>query len=133
MKTSRFSIPQCATRSALDRNLIANASSMKPNTTLRVFIHPPDLGKLCNRLGNNANKPKGKAKAKPNPVIPILSWVAPSVLDKEPASNEPKIGPVHEKETIARVRAIRKIPMIPPVLFDAKSSRFAHDEGRVSS
>ena len=85
------------------------------------------------RFGKNANKPNGKASAKPNPVIPILSCVAPAVLDKEPASNEPKIGPVQEKETIARVSAIKKIPMNPPALFDAKSNRFAQDEGRVSS
>ena len=84
MKTSRFSIPQCATRSALDRNLIANASSTKPNTTLRVFIHPPDLGKFFNRLGNNANKPKGKAKAKGHLPFELPSSMA-AVEKQDPA------------------------------------------------
>jgi len=34
--------------------------------------------------------------------------------DKDPAKSEPKIGPVHEKETMDSVSAIKKTPKIPP-------------------
>ena len=81
-----------------------------------VFSQPPDFGKEFNKLGNNANKAKGIANAKPNPVIPAESWNAglPTV-PKEPAKRDPKIGPVQEKETIAKVNAIKKIPTNPPI------------------
>ena len=45
--TSLLSSPQCCTRSALDKNLNANANSKKANTFLTVSNQPPDLGKLC--------------------------------------------------------------------------------------
>ena len=32
----------------------------------------------------------------------------------EPTNKEPRIGPVHENETNARVNAIKKMPIIPP-------------------
>ena len=72
-KTSRFRIPQWATRSALDKNLSASANSKKPNTTLTVAIHPPDFGSAFKALGNKANTPKGNPKATPKPSIPILN------------------------------------------------------------
>jgi hypothetical protein len=74
-------------------------------------------------LGKNAKNPKGRAKANPKPAIPTVSWSAPPSAVSEPASNEPKIGPVQEKDTIAKVRAIKKIPNTPP-LPEAASERF---------
>ena len=111
---SRFKRPQCFTISAFDKNLNANASSKNPKTTFTVFNQPPDFGKDCNQFGNNANKAKGKANASPNPPIPKVNCIAPPSEANEPASNEPKIGPVHENETNARVNAIKKIPKIFP-------------------
>ncbi len=57
---------------------------------------------------------------------------APESLEIEPASNDPKIGPVHENETIANVNAIKNIPIIPPMdsLLDEPSTQ---DEGNVNS
>src|SRR5437868_1196394 len=47
MKISLFTSPHCFTRSALDKNLIAMASSRKPKTTFTEFNHPPDFGIAC--------------------------------------------------------------------------------------
>ena len=44
--TSLLSSPQCCTKSALDKNLKANANSKKANTFLTVSNQPPDFGKL---------------------------------------------------------------------------------------
>ena len=132
IKTSRFKRSQWATKSALDKNLKAKASSKKPRITLVVFSHPPELGKDFNQLGNKANKAKGSAKANPKPVIPALSCMAPPSAVKEPASKEPKIGPVQEKETIAKVRAIKKIPIKPPTL-EAVSILSPQELGNVTS
>ena len=85
------------------------------------------------QFGNSANNAKGNAKAKPKPPIPIDSCMAPPSLDKEPPKREPKIGPVHEKETIASVSAIKKIPMIPPMLLALSSILLLQDCGKVIS
>ena len=66
--------------------------------------------------GTRQTVAKGKASANPKPPIPAVNCMAPPSEVKEPASNDPKIGPVHEKDTIARVSAIKKIPIIPPTL-----------------
>src|SRR5882724_915798 len=107
-KTSLFISPHCFTRSALDKNLIAIASSRKPRTTFTEVSHPPDLGNDCNQPGNIANNAKGNASAKPNPASPAVNGQAPS--EKVPANKDPSIGPVQENETMARVSAIKKIP-----------------------
>ena len=44
----------------------------------------------------------------------------------------PTIGPVHEKDTIARASAIKKIPARPPLLAFS-SALFPQEEGRVIS
>src|SRR6056300_576877 len=119
-KTSRFNIPQWATKSALDKNLSASANSKKPNTTLTVVIQPPDLGRAFKAFGKSANSTKGSPKATPKPNIPMLNCIAPPSAVKEPANRDPKIGPVQEKETIASVSAIKKIPS-PPRTADASS------------
>src|SRR4030095_512721 len=108
IKTSLFRKPHCVTRSAWERNFIAMAPSRKPRTTLTEFSQPPDLGRECNQFGKIANKVKGNAKARPNPARPAVNGHDPSAA--VPASKEPRIGPVHEKETIASVNAMKKIP-----------------------
>ena len=133
IKISLFSNPQCSTRSAFDRNLKAKANSTKPRTTLTVFSQPPLFGSVFSQFGNSANNAKGSAKAKPKPPIPIDNCMAPPSLDKEPPNKEPKIGPVHEKETMASVRAIKKIPMIPPMLLALSSILLLQDCGNVIS
>ena len=112
INTSRFNSPQCITRSALDKNLKASASSKNANTFLTVSNQPPDFGNDCNQLGNIANKAKGNASAKPNPASPEVNCQAPPLID--PTNKEPRIGPVQENETIASVTAIKKIPAILP-------------------
>ena len=57
-------------RSATEKNLRANASSIKPNTILIVFIQLPDLGACLSKEGNNANKVNGSANARAKPSIP---------------------------------------------------------------
>ena len=76
---------------------------------------------------------KGKASANPNPVIPNVSCIAPPSEVKLPANKEPKIGPVHEKETSAKVNAIKKIPIPPFILEHAESEKLDHLLGKVSS
>ena len=132
INTSLLSKPQCSTKSALDKNFKAKASSRNPKTTFTVFNHPPDFGNEFNQLGNMANNANGKANASPNPPIPAVNCIAPPSEVKDPANKEPKIGPVHEKDTIARVRAMKKTPMIPPIL-EAESILSPHELGNVIS
>ena len=132
IKTSRFKIPQCATKSAFERNFNASANSRKPNVTFNLVIQPPDLGIDFRALGKRASKPKGNAKAIPNPAIPEVNSIAPPSTVMEPTNSDPKIGPVHEKDTIANVNAIKNVPIIPPI--EAKlSERLTQVTGKVSS
>ena len=76
----------------------------------------------------------GKAKANPNPTIPMVKLVAtlPSanvVLPKRP----PKMGPVQENDTMAKVNAIKKMPNPPPTLDEAESILLAQELGSVNS
>src|SRR5450631_1532409 len=132
MKISRFKIPQCSTKSALDRNFKASASSRKPNTILTEFSQPPDFGREFIHPGNKANRAKGNARAKPKPPMPTVSCTAPPFVDKDPASNEPSMGPVQENETSANVSAIKNIPIKPPAP-DLASAEFAMLLGKVIS
>ena len=113
-KGSIFNNPQCLTKSAFDKNFKARANSKKPKTTFTVFSQPPDLGKDFIHPGNAANKVNGRASASPKPPIPAVNCMAPPSEDSAPASNDPKIGPVHENETKERVSAMKKTPMMPP-------------------
>ena len=76
---------------------------------------PPDLGRAFSMFGNIANNAKGSPSATPNPAIPEVNCQAPPSEDREPASKDPRIGPVHEKDTIDKVNAIKKTPRIPPI------------------
>src|SRR5690606_8419166 len=71
-KTSLSSICACQTKSALDKNLNANASSMNPKVTFTVFIHPPDFGNELIQLGKIANKTNGIANVTENPNEPTI-------------------------------------------------------------
>ena len=110
MNNSLGNSPQLCTISAFDKNFNANASSINPNETFTLCNHPPDFGSLLKTLGKNDIKPKGNANAVPKPSIPAVSCVAPPSAVRDPTNSEPKIGPVHEKETKASVNAIKKIP-----------------------
>ena len=113
-KISIFRIPQCSTRSALDKNLKAKASSKNPKITFVVLSHPPDFGSALSIFGNIAKSAKGRPNATPNPPIPAVNCHAPPSEERDPAKSEPRIGPVHENETIESVSAIKKTPNIPP-------------------
>src|SRR5690606_40350660 len=86
-----------------------------PKTTFTVFIQPPDFGKLCSACGNKANSPNTIAQLNPNPASAKVSSIGTFA---EPVTALPKrlprIGPVHENETITSVSAIKKIPITPP-------------------
>ena len=104
-----------ADKSAFDKNFKANPNSINPNTTFTVFIQPPDFGKLCNACGNKASKPKTIAQLNPKPAKAKVSNIGIFAEPvKELPSKLPKIGPVQENETMTKVKAIKKIPIIPP-------------------
>ena len=69
-----------------------------------------------------------KASAKAN--IPAIGLTIAPPADSTKIL--PTIGPVHEKETIARVSAIRKIPIMPPRSLPLLSA-VLHEEGSVIS
>lgn len=118
---SLFSRNVLETKSALERNFKANATSIKPNTTFTVFIQPPDFGNDCNACGKRASNPKTIAHASPKPPKAKVNNTGIFLaLEATPPSKLPRIGPVQENETITNVRAIKKIPIIPPA-----SSAFA--------
>ena len=133
MNNSLFRKKVFETKSAFDKNFNANPSSMNPNTTFTVFIQPPDFGKLCKACGNKAKSPKTIAQLSPNPAKAKVSSIGTLV---EPVtalpSKLPKIGPVHEKDTITRVNAMKKIPIKPPAS-SAFEDLFAMELGKVMS
>ena len=126
MKSSRCNKPSCRTRSALLRNLNAKPISSRPNTTFTLFNHPPLCGKLFNHPGKAENNPKGSARAEENPSITAVGAAKDPVA--APAKADPTRGPVHEKDTIASVAAMKKMPMMPP-RSDAASALLAQLEG----
>src|SRR5690606_21570404 len=111
-------------------NLKANANSKNPKTTLTVFNQPPDFGREFNQPGNAANKPNGNAKAIEKPNIPIIGANPPLVAERTIIL--PTKGPVQENETIASAKAIKNIPVYPP-LPALLSILFAHDCGSMIS
>ena len=89
---------------------MAIANSRKPKTTFTDVNHPPDFGSECDQFGNIAKMANGRASPSPKPAIPKVNCIAPPLFDSAPTNKEPKIGPVQEKETIASVSAMKKIP-----------------------
>ena len=120
----------CNTKSALDKNLNAKANSKNPSETLTVFNHPPEFGNYCIQAGNKANNINGNAMAEENPNIPTIGAIPP--LEADSTRSVPTIGPVHEKETIAKANAIKNIPTTPDLL-DFLSTTFAHEFGNTIS
>ena len=114
----------------MDKNLKARASSRNPRKTFTVFNQPPDLGREFNQPGKAANNPKGRARAKENPNIPTNGPIPPIVAAS--TRRVPTIGPVQEKETSAKVKAMKKIPINPP-LSEAESALLIHEFGSVIS
>ena len=112
MKTSLSSTWACSTRSAFDRNLKASANSRKPRKTLTVLSQPPDFGRELSHPGKAAKMEKGRAMASENPSMLIMGAIPPWAAAATRAV--PTMGPVHEKETMARARAMKKMPSSPP-------------------
>ena len=133
MKSSLLMKKVLETKSAFDKNFSAKANSTKPRTTFTVFIQPPDFGRLCSACGNNASSPKIIAHASPKPANANVNNIGTFA---EPVtalpSKLPKIGPVQEKETITSVKAMKKIPIIPPAS-SAFDDLFAIELGNVIS
>src|SRR5436190_22757427 len=94
------------------KNLNANAISMNPRTTFTVLSQPPDLGNDFNQPGKNAKRVNGIAKAAEKPNIPMIGFTNSPPADE--TKMLPTSGPVHEKETNTRVKAIKKTPDNPP-------------------
>src|SRR6478609_10331748 len=130
MKTSLSNKCNCNTKSALDKNLKAKANSKKPKNTFTVFNHPPDFGNVFNQPGNIAKSMNGKAKANEKPNIPTSGAIPP--FEAASTNRVPTIGPVHENETIAKAKAMNKIPIIPP-LSAWLSTLFAQEFGNMIS
>ena len=128
---SRSSKCHCITISAVDKNFKAKANSKNPRVTFTVFNQPPEEGREFNQPGKAANRVNGIASARAKPNIPTAG---PSKDPPEAAltSSDPIIGPVQEKLTKLKVKAMKKIPTIPP-LFDASSALFTQLEGKVIS
>src|SRR5690606_841015 len=103
---------QLYAKSTLERNFNASASSRNPNTTFTLFSHPPDFGKDFSIEGNMANSTKGTARANQNPSIP-MAGPRRSPLVAASTNNVPMIGPVHEKETTAKLADIKNRPTNP--------------------
>src|SRR5690606_2208954 len=81
--------------------------------------------------GKNANSTKGIASAIENPSIPTAGPKR-SPLDAASTNNVPMIGPVQEKETKAKLNAIKNNPTNPP-LSDFASILLTKELGKVSS
>ena len=107
---SRVNRSQWYAKSTEDKNFNANANSANPRTTLTEFNHPPDCGKEFNHPGKIAKMVNGIAKAKENPVIPIAGVKYDPEVDAS-TNKVPMIGPVQEKETNPKVKAMKKMPM----------------------
>src|SRR5690606_41049785 len=98
----------------LDKNLKAKASSKNPRDTFTVFNQPPDFGISFKKAGKRAKIINGIARAIEKPNMPIAG-PSKAPLETTSASKYPIIGPVHENETSAKVNAIKKIPISPPL------------------
>ena len=84
------------------------------------FIQLPLFGAAFNHEGKRANSVKGKAKARAKPNMPMAG---PTMLPVEATSTKrkPMMGPVQEKLTSDKVKAMRKM-LSKPVVFVALES-----------
>ena len=92
-------------------NFSANANSTKASTTFSVFIQPPDFGIFFKMPGKKAKRVKGMAIPSEKPNIPMMGF------SREPPTElratAPAIGRVQENDTSTKVRAMKKMPMMP--------------------
>ena len=93
-----------------------------------VFIHEPDLGADLRSEGNIAKSVNGRARARAKPNIPTAGPIQlPDVTVS--TSSRPMMGAVHEKDTRARVKAMRKMDISPVALEALVSTELAHPSG----
>lgn len=88
-----------------------SATSMNPSTTFTELSHPPLLGSFLSIDGKKAKTVKGSAKATENASMVTIGLQ--NSPDVDLISTEPTIGPVQEKDTSTRVRAMKKMPARP--------------------
>ena len=112
-KISLSKILQWYVWSTVLKNLSANANSKKPKNTLIVFIQPPDFGIFLSNSGDKANNTNGEASPNPKPNIPMIGLM--NLPEAPNPKSVPTNGPVQEKETKAKVNAMKKIPIKPPL------------------
>ena len=89
--------------------------------TFTLFIHEPPRVVFLSKAGKSAKRVKGSANATAKPSMPTVgaSWLPPEV--ETSTNRKPIMGPVHEKLTSARVKAMRKM-LNKPVVFEALAS-----------
>ena len=83
---------------------------MKPSTTFTLFIQFPLLS-LVSREGKRARIVNGRANETEKASIVTIGVQNSPCVDL--ISTEPTIGPVQEKETSTRVKAMKKMPASP--------------------
>ena len=81
-------------------------------------------------LGKAAKTANGSPNAIPKPLMAAVIGQGP-FFNAEPKT-VPKIGPVQEKETNAKVNAMKKIPKVPPTC-EAESALLVNELGKVIS
>src|SRR5437763_399275 len=111
-KIGRVIQPSCHTRSTLERNFSAAASSRNPMNALTETSHEPDFGNLAKYCGNTASKKNGAAKEVLNASIPTMGKTrSPLAAD---ASSVPTTGTVQVNEVSVKVNPISSGPARPP-------------------
>ena len=89
----------------------ANPISRSLSTTLTLLSQPPDCGKEFNHPGNAEKSMNGSASAREKPNITAVG-AAKELLRHRPMRCRPMTGA--EKDTMANVAAMKKMPMSPP-------------------
>ncbi|MNS94420.1 hypothetical protein D3C72_1286370 [compost metagenome] len=95
-----------------------------------MFSHPPDFGNAFSQPGKAANNENGNAMAIENPNIPTIGAIPP--FEAASTNKVPTMGPVQENETMAKAKAIKKIPINPP-LSACESTLLANELGNTIS
>src|SRR4051794_39448649 len=101
-------MPHFQTRSTLEMNFIAAATSRKPIATFTEFIQPPARGSCEIHCGTSARIKNGRAKTVENASIPT------SGIRQFPCDAETRIvptkGDVHVNDVKVNVRPISRAP-----------------------
>ena len=101
---------------------------MKPSTIFTELSHPPDFGIACKNDGNIAKRANGRASPRAKPPMPTAG---PMIAPCEAASTRrvPIIGPVQEKDTSTRVKAMKNMLTRPEVVSALLSMALAQRDG----